>query len=234
MTSHILTHNYYAITSLVMLTIGSFYICNQVHHRWLSQFKISLMDTNALIKLFIALLGFSIVSWRPLLEANYQIQLICLFIGIGIGFFFVDIETYILRHTPNKNFVKSPLSNTSQSLIKSILSRAKPAKINHDLPSYHSTMITGACEEILYRGFMTVLCMNFLNIYSSIFCLLLFTLFFALSHLSLGSAHVLSKFILGLICLLSYLYTKTIVTPIMIHMTFNIIAINKFWKMAYE
>lgn len=234
MTCHILTHNYYAITSLVMLTIGSFYICNQVHNRWLSQLNLSLMDTNALIKFLTVILGFSIISWRALLNATYQTQILSIFIGIITGFFFAEIEMYLLRYIPTTKFTRPLLNKTSQSSVKNILSRTKPIKPEHEVISYHSTAIVGACEEILYRGFLTVLCMNLLNTYSSIFFLLIFTVFFALGHLSLGSTHVLSKFILGLICLLSFLYTKTIITPILIHITFNTIAINKSRQIAYE
>jgi membrane protease YdiL (CAAX protease family) len=234
MTPHILTHNYYAITSLVVLTIGSFYICNQVYTRWLSQLNVSLMDTNGLIKGLVVAFGFTIVSWRSLLDANFETQSLSIIIGVVIGLIVAMIEMYILRHARTIAFSKILQNSTSSNSIKDILSRTQSIKLKQEFASYHSTAIVGACEEILYRGFMTILCMNLLNTYASIFCLLLLTIFFALSHLSLGSVHVLSKFILGSICLLAFLYTKTIITPILIHVTFNTIAVNKFRRLAYE
>jgi membrane protease YdiL (CAAX protease family) len=63
--------------------------------------------------------------------------------------------------------------------------------------------------------------------------LLLITFIFALNHLNLGAIHVLAKAILGVICLLTFIFTQTIIMPLFIHATFNALVIHKYKKLGY-
>jgi membrane protease YdiL (CAAX protease family) len=169
------------------------------------------MDTNAIIKFLIVLLGFSIVPWHSLINVSYQAEMLDALVGIMIGFCFAVFESYLINYI-NLN---------------------KKIKRNYELISYESVVMVGACEEILFRGVITVLCVTLLNPVACVISLFVSTIIFSLNHVSLGSEHVFSKFALGLICLFAFFYTKTIITPICIHATFNMMAMNKIRNVVY-
>jgi len=223
MTYLILTHDIYRITSLVTLTLGSFYISNQIYERWLPKLTINLVNVNLLIKLLIVILGCSIVSWRSLLAVNLTTECMGVGIGVGLGFLNLHLETFLLSlfQKHEKPILRSQSRNATS--LNTILTSK---------PSYFSIMAVGALEEVLYRGILTALCIALLGYYDCMMALCGITLLFALSHINFGSIHVLTKFILGLVCLLSFLITKTILTPIFIHCTFNALVIKKYRKVA--
>lgn len=215
MTSLTLIPNDYAITSLITLILGSFFIANHVYDRWLRQFNFKLIDVNLLTKFSITLFGSTIVSWKPLFSASLEIQLAGALIGILMGYICLTIESNLI------------------AMLQKTPPHSAPARAKEP-SSYFSIIAVGSLEEILYRGFLTVLCLNQLSPGASGLALIGFTFIFALSHLNLGNIHVLTKLILGTVCLISFLITKTLITPIFIHASFNAFVINRYRKLAYD
>lgn len=224
MTYLILTHDAYRITSLVTLTLGSFYIANQIYERWLRKLAVNLIDANLLIKLLIVFLGCTVVSWDSLLSLNVTTELLGAGSGIVLGYICLALESYLLSIFQNMGNLALRSQNKNAASLKTILTSK---------PSYFSIIAVGSLEEIIYRGFLTALCLSLLSFNASIMALFGVTLLFALSHINFGVIHVLSKFILGVVCLLSFLITKTILAPVFIHSTFNALVINKYRKVTY-
>jgi membrane protease YdiL (CAAX protease family) len=233
MTFLILTHNYYAITSLVTLTLGSFFIANHIYERWLGEFNFQLVDANLVTKFFIVVLGSTIVSWKSLLNASLEIQFISGCIGVVIGYACLALEAYLISLLCDPWSSSSSPNRSNTKATNNIFNKIKKKPITTYQPSYFSIILVGSLEEIIYRGFLTALCIALLSPGESICALVLITIIFALNHLNLGNIHILTKFILGMTCLLSFLISKTLITPIFIHATFNALVINKYRKLAY-
>lgn len=236
----ILTHNnmVYAVASLTSLTLGSFYVCSHVYERWLKKFKFSLMDVNVLVKGLIVLLGFSIISPNTLINGNPIIQLSSLLLGCLIGYLFLRFETFAIKLFPyQKKFNVSAESNLNTSKLYNIRNTLNK-KINTVLPnknnySYFSTGIVGVFEELLFRGFLTVLCFSLSDFNLYVICLVLINCIFALSHINLGYLHIATKFILGFMCLISFLLVGSIFVSIAIHASFNLMAVKKLRELQY-
>jgi len=208
----ILTHNtmVYAVASLVTLTLGSFFVCSHVHEKWLKQFNYSLMDVNALIKGFIACLGFVVISPSNLFKGDLFMELISLFTGCITGYLFLRFELLTIKMLPYQqrfnseaeSGVKTPTANNIRNILKPKTEKNRIAKNQY---SYLATGIAGGAEELLFRGFLTLLCLSLPDFSLSIICLFLVNVVFALSHINLGYIHIITKFVLGLICLFSFL-----------------------------
>lgn len=218
----ILTHNPYAIASFILLTTGSFYICHIIHDRWLSRLNFSLLDANVLIKTIMVIFGFNLIPSQILIHGSFTVNMIYFVIGAHIGLYFIKIESYLIK-------LQSAKLNTNKKILPLNDEAISIANL-----SYFSSGLIAICEEILYRGLLTILFFSLFDTNILLFCMFISTVFFALSHLSLGWAHVLSKSLLGLICLLSFISTKTVITPIAIHAVFNVTAIHKIRKLIYE
>lgn len=236
----ILTHNamVYAIASITILTLGSFYVCSHLYERWLQQFKWSLMDVNALVKGLIVLLGFTVVSPNTLFNKNPLIELGSLFLGCFVGYLFLRLEMAAIKRFPHqKKFdgVTGPTPSTSKAYnIRNTLNK----KLHSALPntnhySYCSTGAVGVFEELLFRGFLTILCLGISDFNLSVICLVSVNVVFALSHINLGTLHIATKFILGLVCLISFLLIGSILISIAIHASFNLMAVKKLRGLSY-
>lgn len=236
----ILTHNnmVYAVASLTSLTLGSFYVCSHVYERWLKKINYTLMDVNALVKGLIVLLGFSIVSPSHLFNGNPLIHFISLLLGCLIGYLFLRLETFAVKIFPyQQKFNISAKSNQNTSKVYNIRNTLNK-KINTVLPknnsySYFATGIVGVFEELLFRGFLTVLCFSLSNFNLCVICLILVNCVFALSHINLGYLHIATKFILGFMCLISFLLVGSIFVSIAIHASFNLMAVKKLRELQY-
>lgn len=232
------THNNvldpYAVASLITLTLGSFFISSHIYERWLMKREVSLMAINAWIKGAIVLLGCTMISPNVLIAGNIYLQLSSLFAGVVMGYLFLKFEERAIRFLPdflgtsiatNQQFSGSGNANRN---IRTVLAKKHLSKkgIQHQY-SYFTTSIIGAFEEILYRGFLTALCISFADITASLFYLMIITLLFALSHINIGYTHIVTKFILGLICLITFIATGSIIVAIALHSTFNFLAVKK-------
>lgn len=88
-------------------------------------------------------------------------------------------------------------------------------------------------EELLFRGFLTILCLSLSDFNLSVFCLFMVNSLFALSHINLGYLHIITKFILGVICLVSFLLLDNILISMCIHAAFNLLAVKKLRELQY-
>lgn len=236
----ILTHNnmVYGVASLTSLTLGSFYICSHVYERWLKKINYSLMDVNALIKGLIVLFGFLIVSPKQLFHGNPLIQLSALLLGCLIGYLFLRLETFAVKIFPyQQKFNISSKSNLNTSKVYNIRNALNKknniVSPNNNNYSYFSTGVVGGFEELLFRGFLTVLCFSVSDFNICIICLVVVNCVFALSHINLGYLHIVTKFILGFICLLSFVLLGSILVSIAIHASFNLMAVKKLRELQY-
>lgn len=237
----ILTHSntmVYAITSLINLTLGSFFVCSHVYEKWLKQFNYTLMDVNALIKGLIVLLGFLIIPPSNLFKGDIFLQSISVILGCIIGYIFFKFEILAIKIFPyqkrlnlgDESRVKTTTANNIRNALKSKVEIIIPKK---NVYSYWTTAVVGMAEELLFRGFLTILCLNLSDFNLSIICLFLVNSIFALSHINLGYLHIATKFILGSICLLSFLLLENIVISMVIHATFNLLVVKKLRELQY-
>lgn len=225
MTYLILTHDAYRITSLITLSLGSFYIANQIYQHCIGKISVNLVDVNLLIKFLIVILGCTVVSWNSLFSGNITTEFLGMAIGICLGYVCLSLETYLLSVFQKRGKPVQRSQSRNSASLNSILTSK---------PTYFSIVTVGALEEVIYRGILTALCLALLNYNASLICLFFITLLFALSHINFGSIHVLTKFILGSVCLLSFFITQTIVTPIFVHVMFNTLVVMKYRQVAND
>ncbi len=159
MTFHILTHNQYAIASFITLTLGNFFIANHIYERILSKYNFKLMTSNLLTEGFIFLLGCTVVSLKSLINDSFEIQLMGACTGIIIGYSCLAMEAYLISllctSPKNKPRFTGNITMSSGDMLKGI----KYSALEGNQPTYLPTVVLGILEEVLYRGFLTALCM---------------------------------------------------------------------------
>lgn len=237
----ILIHNntmVYAIASLINLTLGSFFVCIHIYDKWLKQFNYTLMDVNALIKGLTVFLGFLIISPSTLFNGDLFVELNSAILGCTIGYIFFKFELLAIKIFPYQKRLdlggESIVTKTTVNNIRNAFKKkAKGISPKKNQYSYLSTGLVGIAEEVLFRGFLTILCISISDFNLSIACLLLVNFIFALSHINLGYLHIFTKFVLGAICLISFLVLESIVISMVIHATFNLLAIKKLRELQY-
>lgn len=218
----------YALVSLTNLTLGSFFIASHIYQNWLRKKNLSLLDANALIKGIFVIFGFTLINPETIFPTTFGFELVYLFCGCIIGIGYYKFESWALRILPQFAFSPVDSSPRKTNNIRNVLSKkSRPVSNKPNQQSYLSGGIVAAFEEILFRGFVTVICLGLPNMILSTAGLILVSIIFALSHINLGYQHVITKLILGGICLFSFLLTGDITTSIAVHLTFNILAIHK-------
>ncbi len=234
---HIPNTTIYAIASLTNLTLGSFFISSHISQRWLKKFNFTLLDANAFVKCLIVLFGFTVISPEAFFHGGLVMQSIGLAIGCFLGILYYKFEVQMVKLFPKTINFSSNNMNLLQfksNNIKNFLNnKSKPVTSKQDNHSYLSAGMVATFEEVLFRGFLTLLCFNLPNLIYAISCLCLVNLAFALSHINLGYLHVFTKLILGFICLISFVIIDSIFMPIAIHTTFNLLAIKKIRESNY-
>ncbi|MFC3909016.1 CPBP family intramembrane glutamic endopeptidase [Legionella dresdenensis] len=220
----------YPEASIVNLTLGSFFISSHIYDRWLSKSALSLMDTNALVKLFIVAIGFFTIPLKSLVSGTLSLQIQYLIIGVFLGYVYFNFEIWFIKILPGK-YKLLPRENNSIKInklnIKNLLNSSTRSFKKKNEFSLTSIFFIAVSEEIIYRGFLTTFCMEFPLNWLNIVYLVLVNLIFALSHINIGFVHVITKFILGWTCLIAYLLSGTVLTPIAIHSVFNLLAVKK-------
>lgn len=76
----------------------------------------------------------------------------------------------------------------------------------------------GICEEILFRGYLMQLLGNYVPTYAVV---IISSIAFGLPHLYQGPIHILRTSIVGAAMALLYLFTDSIITPILLHVVFD-------------
>lgn len=215
---------------IINLTLGSFFISSHIYDRWLSKSAVSLMDTNALVKLFIVAIGFFTIPLKSLVTGTLSSQIQYLIIGMLLGYVYFNFEMWFIKILPEK-YKRLPRENNSiksnKLNIKNLLNSSNRSFKKKNEFSFASIFFIAISEEVIYRGFLTTFCTESSIQWLNIVYLVLVTVFFALSHINIGFVHVITKFILGWTCLIAYLLSGTILAPIAIHSTFNLLAVKK-------
>lgn len=216
----------FATTSLVTLTLGSSFIANHGYERWFARHKISLMGANAIIKGLILILGFTIIPYGVLLSRNKLINVVLLLLGLFCGFLLIIIEKKLLRQFFRRLYLKKSNEGSLRNIDYSTL-MIDYYETNEKTFPYFTTCLAGIFEEILFRGFLTDLCLQKGQLLTSLL-LVGVTLIFALNHLNFGLLQVFTKFSLGLICLISLLMLGSIFFPVGVHAAYNFFAVKKY------
>lgn len=218
----------YVLVSITNLTLGSFFITSHIYQNWLKRVNLSLLDANAIIKGIFVIFGFTLFNPETIFTEDIRYELVYLLYGCIIGLGYYKFEAWALKKLPNYFVPTANNTRRKTNNIKNILSKkASVSTSKSNQESYLSGGVVAAFEEILFRGFLTIICLGMLNVFISISCLILISIIFALSHINLGYQHVLTKLVLGCICLFSFLLSGDITASIAIHLTFNILAIKK-------
>jgi Type II CAAX prenyl endopeptidase Rce1-like len=87
---------------------------------------------------------------------------------------------------------------------------------------FWSIAIASVLEELIYRGFLVQVCFLLPNRFLIAVALAGTLIVFALSHIQFGWSHVLAKFPLGALALISVLYFGTVLPAVAAHVVFNI------------
>jgi hypothetical protein len=87
--------------------------------------------------------------------------------------------------------------------------------------------LTAILEEVLYRGYLVVLCQDIPNILLSKAALVSTILAFALAHIYAGLPNALAKLPLGIMALASVLTFDALLPAIAAHLVFNIFSIDQ-------
>lgn len=236
MLTPILIHNpsLYAIASLINLTLGSFFVASHIYQNWLKKINITLLDTNNLVKGIIILLGCTIIHLEKLFYGNFILQPTYFLLGCLVGILYFKFEVWAIKVLPQASAFKFDQIQRKSNNIKNLLNKKTIPIIKRPSESYLSAGIVGLFEEILFRGFIPLICIGLFDFPRALIFIGLSNIIFALSHINLGYQHVLTKFILGSICLIFFLLTGNILISAGIHFVFNILAIKKLESYMHD
>ncbi len=252
MTIPIPIHNAYCISALALLGAGSFQVANYISGRWTRGHY--LIEVNLMVKSAIVLLGLFFIPITKLFSGSIWAELGSLPIGLAIGSFVVFYEKKSMRSqfrssefstTQERWQGDAPISNRSRiqprilHLVNKGASRIVASNKNtppifrfHQLPLI--TILSLACvEEIIFRGFLTIISFDLSDSYlNRAIWLLMTTLLFGLSHIMYGAAQFKSKLLLSILALISFISLKTILCAIFAHTYLNFIAHKEGKKWA--
>lgn len=135
---------------------------------------------------------------------------VSILIAIAVVMFFVYQTWGLTKSEAAQDAVRSQIRRISP-----ILPRSVP-----QLGSFALLAITaGICEEILFRGYL----IGYLQSYSDLWtALLVSSLMFGLAHAYQGPRGVLQSLVAGLIFGLLYLFSGSLLVPILLHITVDI------------
>jgi len=232
----------YGIMIFILLSLGSFSIANLIHDRWLASRGVSIITVNVYIKAFIVIFGVLLMPIRLLFDASLVIHGLSIILGLIAGFLAVLIE----RIMPGKNqyqhneFWESSgfnlpnkmsdglFSKNARTVQRSFVSSRYPNQLAVIQSAYHfglcSTLLVALFEELIFRGFLVVLCFTLPNPWLITISLSITVLIFGAAHSYGGFRQVVAKTSLGIITLLVTLVTGTVLPAIVAHIYFNIVA----------
>lgn len=243
---HTLIHNSkaYDYAVLLNLCIGCSNIASHVYSRWLSQFNWHPMTVQWVVKCITAILGSYVIPLKLIFSHSILFSLLTILPCIAIGLLCVQFELLISRYYSRMKSMSLLKSNQSVCLIDvnnsvcGLSTRAIKNKVNlkkvqehHaklqlELKSYHlrDVICVAITEEIIYRGLLWKL--SFIlpsDLLALVFCFIS-VLLFSVSHITLGGGQFLSKLILGSFCMVAVILTHTVLSAIVIHVAFNMLA----------
>jgi hypothetical protein len=238
----------YGIAILVTLSLGSFTLGHQIFLRWSKSTSLTLLEINFVVKALVVCWGSLIFPISALFGHSTTSQIYGVMLGIPAGWLAVRADTTIMRRVLRK---QTDISNhagkigshlKSQSRVSSPVGfRGSWAKVpprrggRLDYFAVNSigvdsslTFLTlvAVCEELLFRGFLILSCSLLQIPLAKWVALLIITLLFAASHISIRPSQAFAKLPLSVLATISVLCLGTVVPAIVMHVYVNAMA----WK----
>lgn len=236
----------YDFAILLTASIGCSNIASHINSRWFQDGDVNSTKIHWIVKFLIVLWGFYCIPIEKLFHSNWIWQCISVLPAIGLGLFTVQIELYVNRLMARKKtlIVKKPnisryvyhrvIENKTKGLMHCVSRNS--AKLKHTQEHYahldskiknYSVIditLVAIFEEIIYRGFLWKISGMFENSWLFSLSCLISIFLFGISHITFGKGQFISKFFLGLICMISVLIVHSVLPAIIIHVVFNLFA----------
>lgn len=255
MQTHILIPNIntYGIVVLCVLSLGSFPIARHIHIRWLNK-HFSFLGSNAIVKVFISLLGLCIVHFSDLFTWNIYRESYGLSIGVLFGVTTVYLEKKMIKAVYDRkllkddnklnapaeaNFLRHATVNSTMSLTSPKFISAKGLldirkgyskyAIDPDFTSFGlvSVIMVAISEEFLFRGYMLSISEYMPNQTLMYTIIVLSMILFASSHMANYWSEFMYKLPLAILTLVGFIMTGTLLTSIVTHLILNIYAYSR-------
>lgn len=228
----ILNDSDYAITSLVMLILGSFYIADQINKLLPKQIINKLLIAHIISKFLILCYGMALININGLFEASMIKIIMAIILGYLFACCLIKLQQSFLKHhyrfkKNNQKLAKNDPKKIFFKLIK-----------DHIFSNFHYLLCVfffiAFIEEILFRGIFYILIQKITTPIAQISLIIFINIIFAASHISFGWISFICQFILAGICLLAIQCTHQIYLPIAIHGFFNVLTFKKNYEYFYE
>ena len=232
----------YGIIIFVLFSFASFSFSNFLFSRYFAKSRVGLLQVNLLVKLPIVAMGFLLIPAWYLFTAPLFAQILALPTGLSIGVLSVYFEKWAMRGHFRKNsknlgpqkfrsdsgeykIQTRNLFASDQEPIRRSIGLKKITAYQNMGVNLFSLIALAILEEIIFRGFLLTIFIEFVHPYPlQIIGVLMTIVIFGLSHLLNGNAQMKSKIFFASLTTLSFCLLKTVIAPIIAHIYLNSIA----------
>lgn len=234
----ILTHDafIYSIVSLLLISLSSSNISNYFFSRFLKNSSINTITIYACVQVALVVWWMIVIDIGQLFSGSFLQEILALPVGIALGLLYIFLEKwcikrYVRQASPSRETKRSP-ATISRIYSYKLIGKKDGAEslVRNDNTSYIKVLqscsfiallIIAVCEEIIFRGFLVNIALHTSSYISMWGLFMIFAFFFGLSHIFVGWMQVGLKMVFGILALGSYLFTGTIIAPILMHILLN-------------
>lgn len=211
--------------TLWLLSMGSFVTARHIYLRRGYRY-LSFMQTNAIIKFFIAFYAVFYLSFVDNIQIYGMRMVIFICLSPLIAWLILKLEKMLLeiinKYTSHREITCEDMPRILRD--KNIRNAYQHLQNNPELSGYDflSLMFVAFSEEVLFRlvPYVLTMCEVFYLHFGS---LMLAVLFFAASHVRNHFLQILLKLPLSIITMMALLATKSIVPAMAVHASYNFI-----------
>ncbi len=214
---HTLTpnQNLLALTTVGMLSSGSFVIPLHVQRRIATLITDNLIKIHVWVKAFIVLFGLMYISPLYLFSFKLAREGLSLVVGMLVGLIFVASAIFLHRYLARKK------SRTDRRFSRTVASNDAGWKKYFTQISLYELLVIAVSEEFIFRGFLVYFAFYNADFLSRIIILCGANFIFGFSHITMGWLQVIEKLIFGFLLLFLTLLTGTITGAIVAHCILN-------------
>ena len=223
---HILTHSELFLLKIITILLAIFPASVTVHLSML--FKNATFKASKYLITLIFIFSLSISVSKFYFLKFYNINYIICFLSIMLGSL-IYFLSYLLNIILFKFFIihKDTKPKPVQYIFRGIYSSSY--SVNFILYIFIALF-----EELLFRAFLFSIIIELKSFYYHNFLIMGTLMLFALNHINFGWHNVVSKFLMAVVAIFFIIYFNSLIGAILVHITFNIIAIYKINKIVIK
>lgn len=240
----------YMTVAFILIALSNQAIISLVHARWLILKGFKVISVSTLFKGLIVAWGFYFIPINMLMQGFYATYFLSIFAGVILGYLSMRLEETLIRRWARSHLLNNTIVSVNNdlgsllcgALFEPVLLKLSSNKVKKNRvsgirqgsnnmlmssESYHflflPLVLTALFEELIYRGFLPILCLELHCPILMIIAVIGVSLAFSFSHINFGALQVMTKIVFSFSMLISVILTHNLLTAISAHLCFNIL-----------